>query len=121
MGRRRHQRQYRVHLIQAVRVGIHPVDAADANDAIEKAQAAVDWHHLFRDIRGLDTDYNEHLVAACVDVIGDENFVLSQWYEDSHANCIVSLLEEVVKARGDPERLNAAIDAAQRFLLTRLL
>lgn len=115
MARRRHQRLYDVHLMKVVNVKVARVEADDMRDAIEEAEGSHDWYHLFRDVRHADTEYNEDTAAMLVDIVGDEEFNQSRWF-DSITNPLMPLIKEIVDNEKDPEKLAAAIAAARRKL-----
>jgi len=115
MARRRHQRIYDVHLLKVVAVKVRRVAADEMRDAIEEAEGSHDWYHLFRDIAGEDTEYNEDTIAMLVDLCGDAEFNESRWF-DSITNSLYPLLKEIVDNEHDPPKLSKAIQAARRKL-----
>jgi len=101
--------------MKVVGVKVSGVEADDMPAAIQDAEDEQDWHRLFRDVKGVDTEYNEDTTSYLVDVVGDEEFNLSEWF-DSVTNPLYLILKEIVDSERNPDRLAAALEAAKKRL-----
>lgn len=119
MGRRQHERRYRVHLIKSVRVAVGEILAADAEEAIEIAELAYDWEHLFRDVKGVPSEADEDTTGMLVDRIGDTEYRNSQFF-DSKTNPCYAILRALEESEHNPALITWAIDEAKRLLRTML-
>lgn len=113
MARRRHDREYDVHLYQVVRVKVSGVQASDMEDAVLKVQDEFDWHLMFRNLsRWCETEYAEEVQAMLVDRVGDVDYEQTQLFNSS-TNPFYSTLKEIVQNKDDPEKLHALLAMAE--------
>lgn len=119
MSRRRRLRQYRVHARKVV-VVTQQVAADDQYDAIDEAEMGQDWYVLFRGTDALQMEYGEATESYLVDVVGDNNFHLSRWFDDPTGSILYDPVQKIIRSRDDQAALQAAIEEAKKVLRTFL-
>tara|TARA_R100000306_G_C4358695_1_gene134138 strand:+ start:312 stop:590 length:279 start_codon:yes stop_codon:yes gene_type:complete len=78
--------EYTVHVYAIVRVPVK-VEAESQVDAIEKAEAKVDWYTQFDG----DQEWAEENAYYLVDELGDEEYQKSHWY--AYVNQDITLID----------------------------
>ncbi len=114
--------KYDVHLIAAVRVKVPGVEAASHKEAMEKAERRVDLKDLFDGLQYVDEvtgevvrdciEYNEEIPACMVDVVGDEEYLQTEfvcnYVDKEEADGMLKALK-AIEARIDGEFDNPAL------------
>ncbi len=83
---------YDVHLIAAVRVKVPGVKAASHVEAVQNAEERVDFNGLFNRLQYIDestgvqledcVEFNDDIPAAMVDVVGDDEHLMTRFVRD---------------------------------------
>lgn len=75
--------KYDVHLLPVIRFTVRNIEAGSPEEACSKAEQELDDTTLRRAMRGsseYEAEYADEIVAALVDIQGDEDYSESAWF-----------------------------------------
>lgn len=107
------KQQFNVHIFAVVRVMVPGVDAVSQREAISKTLASTDLHAQFIDT---DCEYAEELAYFAVDVVGDDEFSQTRWYdnrETPHLTYLARLIQWYDNGRPEDELQQVIRDARE--------